>query len=1364
MNIFFQIAIGLVPVFLTFLIITIVKRKAEKKDLILNIITVSVTGLILIGAVVMGIITALGKGNLSSEKKDKVTLDLVYAVAENGDYEYAFELLDSMRESSADSAAIAMCRGNLYASMRQPTYAKAMYSKANAMEEVKNYGQLMELCDRAIEESKVDYTTLIQNGEAEEIETECTDELKDYADDIIKESISDDDIKDTGDILAESEKVFDEFITSDTLPEDEIEKLIKKLDKLIEENPELLEIPFVRECRLKLLSLVEKYKDIVATLDENTTFDELAIIAELYVNDLIKGKDFPEGYGENFTEIAEAVAKQLEKTKDIISDEEPNTQRRVEELIERLKESSKNPAIAMLCEELAIIASDESSHDRPKAYMQLARIEYHEGNDELAEQYISSALNTVGVSDDDSFAVPMIEIVDAITDKDDINKVKDIAVYVEDVTSNSSDYLVVKAIDKAKQENGESTDTDTDSDSDDARNPFEVFFADTASKKRNAFSITSVDATNFETVQLVVNVDPSISLTAEELKKLINIKDCDIDIEDFEIEKVEYSGAQIMLVCDISGSMYGQPIDDLRYAVKQYVETSSDVESIALVTFDDYIIDVYDFGTDNDTLINAAEGLYSQGGTNMYGAIVDSLGNFDSDDDELRYILLLSDGCDNSPASTESINNNIGYPCKENGIVLYSLGLGSSVDIDYMNTIATSTGGYFTYINNSNTLDTFYSSLRSQILNRYIITFEAKDTLRADREVTISLNDKINNNIVSDTKRYTMYGTDADVDSLEENEDMIEFQNLSVSGLDTRRIFKNNKPVTVNLKGTGFKKDFTYSVSLKGKLDYDSITCEYVDGNNIKLTLPGGMACGTYDLYVTVNGRTAILQDELTVSAKGNEKTTTFGAYVFTSDTRAESENGITLSGYVTMNGWLHFKGDVTIAGDLNGQTIKVTDNSGSYIQYNSSTSKGIAKVLASKNITIPIYQLGTFTLYNDVFEDGDSSEYEVSYIPVPFLYIYQSIQFNTPGIALYPDKLEIKTDAFSTAFPMQDKLLKSTTDDLFSFDWSGSAFLTNKSIDVDIEIKRETDNDDEMEDYRNGKPSNFGMMSIQTIPADFEIVINTLDDVYKLDFKVNLPSMKLKSISLLLEWTSRDDDNGLQHLAPKQVMIGANYPVKSTIGPVPVTYSDFKLGLDNIDPNKNILHWTLVGSFDLGVSKVSDYVPGLEKWIDDPAILKLEDITAKLCLGEFYVGVSATAKIIEKIDVGSVEIEFGKIPFSCVLLDLEDVESYGARAKLTTGINWHADNVDVTMQGSIGLNLHTALFGIEAGGVVDISLRWWIFEAEKYVEGQGLIGFTKINGQQAFVVKGRSSTKNGTKEIYAYFYDGEKDCGTRKL
>ncbi len=1363
MNIFFQIAIGLVPVFLTFLIITIVKRKAEKKDKILNIITVSVAGCILITSLVFGIITSFGKGELSSEKKDKVTLDLVYAVAENGDYEYAFKLLDSMRDSSADSAEIAVCRGNLYASMREPVYAKAMYSKANAMDEMDNFGQLMEMCDRAIEENNKDYTIMIQNGEADKVETDATDELKDYADDIIDESITNDDIKDVGNILADSEKVFNDFVTSDTLVEDDIDKLIKKLEKIIEDNPELLDIPAIRECRVKLLSLVEKYKEIMETLDEDSTFYELSIIAELYVNDIISGKSFPEGYGDNFTEIAEAVAKQLEKAKDNISEEEPNTLRRVEELIDRLKDSSKNPAISMLCEELAIIASDEMSHDRPKAYMQLARIEYHEGNDELAEQYISSALNTVGVSDDDNFAVPMIEIVDAITDKEDINKVKDIAIYVEDVTNNSSDYVVVKAIEKAKQDDGYESDTDTESEEDN-RNPFEVFFADTASKKRNAFSITSVDATDFETVRLVVNVDPSISLTAEELKKLINIKDCSVAIEDFEIEKVEYSGAQIMLICDVSGSMSGQPTTDLKNAIKRFVETSNDIESIALVTFSSYIEDFYDFGTDNDTLINAADAIYSTGGTNMYGTIVDSMDSFDSDDNELRFILLLSDGCDGSPASTETINNEIGYYCKENGIVLYSLGLGYDVDIDYMNTIASSTGGYFTYVGDSATLESFYSSLRSQILNRYIITFKAKDTLRADREVTISLNDKINNNIVSDTKRYTMYGTDADVDSSEETDDMIEFEGLSVSGLDTRRIFKNNNSVTVNLKGSGFEKDYAYSVNLKGKLDYDNIACEHIDENTIKLTLPGGMACGTYNLYVTINGKTAILMNELTVSAKGNEKTTTFGAYVFTSDTRAESENGITLSGYVTMNGWLHFKGDVTITGDLNGQTIQVTDNSGSYIQYNSSTAEGLAKILASKNITVPIYELGTFTLHNDVFEDGDSTDYDVSYIPVPFVYIYQSIQFNAPGIALYPDKLELKTDAFSTAFPMQEKLLKSTTDDLFSFDWSGSGYLTNKSIDVNIEIKRETDNDDEMDAYRNAKPSNFGMMSIQTIPADFEIIINTLDDVYKLDFKVNLPSMKLNSLSLLLEWTSRDDDKGAQHLVPKQVMIGADFTIKSTIGPVPVTYSDFKIGLDDIDPNKNILYWTLVGSFDLGVAKVSDYVPGLEKWIKDPAILKLDDVTARLSLGQIYVGVSAKAKIIEKIDVGSIEIEFGKIPFNCVLLDLEDVESYGARAELTAGIDWHADNVDVTMQGSAALNLHTALFGIEVGGEIDISLRWWIFEAEKYVEGQGLIGFTKINGQQAFVVKGRSSTKNGTKEIYAYFYDGEKDCGSRKL
>ena len=195
---------------------------------------------------------------------------------------------------------------------------------------------------------------------------------------------------------------------------------------------------------------------------------------------------------------------------------------------------------------------------------------------------------------------------------------------------------------------------------------------------------------------------------------------------------------------------------------------------------------------------------------------------------------------------------------------------------------------------------------------------------------------------------------------------------LSIQWLDTRLLFKSVNPATVHLLGTGFKKNDSVTVQMMMNnngthgLTYD-VKAEFKDENTFNLTIPPSVACGVYDVKVKIRGRTAYLDRELTVQVQGTEQTTAFGPYVFTSYQKQTVGDSTLLSGYVTLNNWLCFKGDLVLRGSRDNTQIQMEDSTGAYIRYYAGRSKGLAELLRSKNMVLPLPSLGTLKLYNDI-------------------------------------------------------------------------------------------------------------------------------------------------------------------------------------------------------------------------------------------------------------------------------------------------------------------------------------------------------------------------------------------------------------
>ena len=417
MNIWFQILLGLSPAIIIFLILTIVGFKKKVKGWLVNLTALVALSIAAVALCLTGFMSNSDEEASFSGQKE-INLKLAYAVASEGDFDMAGEMIDVMRTTYAESPELTEFEALIYAAKGDAVSAKALLLKANMIQPKNGYKELISLCDAAMAEGKITMGVDAPEKRSKLIESAFKV--------IGSKAESKSKVQQVAKVLVEADKIYDDFLLRDELDADKVKKLANFIDLYCDEDSGLSGIKEVRLCKTKLLVLAEKYDKIAEDVNEDYSFDELAIVAELLINNMIDNNDFSEAYAEAFVVPARAVADQLKEIEDEISDADVNKQKELKSLVKNLRISKRNAAVGRLKLELNKHANDESSADRSKAYMQLARMEYEEGNEEEASRNITAALNTVGISDDEKFSEPMVGIVDSITDKENIEKVKNL--------------------------------------------------------------------------------------------------------------------------------------------------------------------------------------------------------------------------------------------------------------------------------------------------------------------------------------------------------------------------------------------------------------------------------------------------------------------------------------------------------------------------------------------------------------------------------------------------------------------------------------------------------------------------------------------------------------------------------------------------------------------------------------------------------------------------------------------------------------------------------------------------------------------------------------------------------------------------
>lgn len=1357
MGILLQIGLGLIPGAVGALALLVRRRAFGVRKILSVLLLLVLSG----GLTAMGIAQLPGRGENPEKASRRELLAFANALYLEGDCESAEEVLEVYsrafgydRECRLLTARIFLTEGNCQKAMGLYDYLEeeeglsisskeVSYARGKASHSEAELAMLRYLQDMGTDPGEYGY----EEGSYQTLSAAADMDLSSVLE-AIRSEVEDTYAVDEGAIRSCAALLASMKNGQSGMWEEEQAKSCRRIfSKLEEAAPGLMELPCVKRACLEAYVRGGNFSKVTAALRKNASYHELMLAAELYMGGMVKGSDFPEAFRSVDSGEAREVKRQLRAVVDAnrkvaTVQEKKALKARVAALETQLENPELATVKSMLLEQV-----QEAGEDRSKVYLELARVECYFGNETTADAYLGNAIYSSQDCGDGSYAYAMGQIAGVINGKGDLEDIKRVPDYVNTVMKNSltvdvEEVLVENINIEKPSDTGKAQDEEEGSavGGTAGYQAFPQTVTDYVSRARSAIGIGFVDAEQFEQITARVQISSDYINDTKELKNALKVYDCGAEIGEFSLEKITYKGSNILLCCDVSGSMSGS-IENLRGAVKTFITDRNSDERLAIVTFSNTIVDTKGFGASDEELLNLAESMRANGGTDMFSAVLNCLGDFPQNVGENNVLILMTDGQDGNRRGSEEIDEQIGRLAREKGITIYTIGLGSSVDTGYLTTIADSGGGSFVYVSASDSLSGFYDMLHEQVYNQYLLTYQATDTMTMrGRTLEVSLPEEN----VRASKIYHLTEDGAAGGNL------TVIQGLSVSGISPRYLYKGQQDVRVELRGTGFQKDSTVSVKLNGTLDY-TIETEYVSAEAYALTIPASVAVGSYNVEISIDGQRTVLQNGFSVIAKGNEKTTAFGKYVFTSGEKIENTDGSCLlrSG-VQMNGWLRFKGDVLLEGDIeNGGSIRVTENAGSYVTFDTATAEGLGALFAEKGISLDLPALRRFTLYRDETLADD--------IQTGALAVFRVLRFDSPSVRLYPDSIQLNYKTGSTILPYQDNILETCgAKELFQFSIDGTAQITDRNVGLILDAS-----------YKDADSKNYNhTLNLFNAPVYFngsvKVKIDTIKNEYTVGAMVRLAFFaKQSGIGAEISWKGFTVDSVKLELELAQ---GIKLPTT-----IPITANDFGFQVSDIQQALESGKWTslvFAGSMSLSCGKVSEYFPGLEKFVGDISVLEMPDTTASFRISPLSVGADAKLVFLSEITLAEAGLKLGSFPYNNEMLDLDDEEVQGINASLKLGFMW--DSADgrakVEVSGTGELDAHSRFVGLCLNGTAMVDVKWWLFNFESKKTGDICLGlYTTHAGKQQFVLVTKYEDSNGKVKGNFYYIDENGNAGQNK-
>lgn len=180
-------------------------------------------------------------------------------------------------------------------------------------------------------------------------------------------------------------------------------------------------------------------------------------------------------------------------------------------------------------------------------------------------------------------------------------------------------------------------------------------------------------------------------------------------------------GISSAIVIDRSGSMDYEvgKMENAKAAAKTYVNYMGTADRGMVIDFDDVVTPTQAYTGDKSLLITAIDSLYARNATAFFDAVYMAIAETAKEDaSRRRAVVALTDGLDNSSVykkdidvSLKKLQDIVDY-AQQQGISVYTIGLGSDADSVTLNDLASQTNGLYFYAPDSSQLQNIYDTIR----------------------------------------------------------------------------------------------------------------------------------------------------------------------------------------------------------------------------------------------------------------------------------------------------------------------------------------------------------------------------------------------------------------------------------------------------------------------------------------------------------------------------------------------------------------------------------------------------------------------------------------------------------------------------
>jgi len=235
--------------------------------------------------------------------------------------------------------------------------------------------------------------------------------------------------------------------------------------------------------------------------------------------------------------------------------------------------------------------------------------------------------------------------------------------------------------------------------------------------------VTRAEADRFPSVRCFVTVtdEKGQSLPGLTLKSFTVLED-DAPVGNLAVSSVLPGDETIavVLVLDRSGSMRGSPIKAAVAAASDFAGRLSESDSLGMVTFSSKVDVPVAPTTDRSAVVKHLARIRASGETALYDAVHWAIGALSREKVDRRALVALTDGQDNASAATAQ---QCADAARADGVSVYCVGLGRSVNEKALRLVAEQTGGLLFLTGDPDSLVGIYRKIAHQLKSQYELSY-----------------------------------------------------------------------------------------------------------------------------------------------------------------------------------------------------------------------------------------------------------------------------------------------------------------------------------------------------------------------------------------------------------------------------------------------------------------------------------------------------------------------------------------------------------------------------------------------------------------------------------------------------------------